>query len=274
MNGLEIIAEVGVNHDGDFEKAVSLLHSARNAGATTVKFQLWNTEHVYPRERWDEMKQLELTRDQIRELRDIAILDGLRFLCTPDTYDDAVFLKQIGCDRLKVGSSNLTNERLLRALAELGLPIILSTGASEWHEVHRAVYTLRRVPLTIMHCVSSYPAPEDQHNLAVIRLYHKRFRRPVGFSDHTLANARVALVAMGMGARTFEKHITYDKQADGPDHGASLDLVQFSSYVRDLRVGAATLGTGVKTLMPCEVENRAEYDRFVRQQMERSCAPS
>lgn len=265
MNDLEIIAEIGVNHNGDFDTAVKLIHAARDAGATTAKFQLWKTERVYPPARWEEMKRLELTREQIKELRNVCILDGIHFLCTPDTYDDAVFLKQIGCDRLKIGSSNVTNARLLRALNELGLAVILSTGACEEYEMAHAVTALRSVPLTIMHCVSAYPAPYDQLNLLVIRQLHRRFRRPVGFSDHTVSSS-AALIALGLGARTFEAHLTLDWNQRGPDHRASFEPLMFKQYVEALRYCAKALGSGVKTIMPCELNNRAEYDRFVRAQ--------
>lgn len=265
MNDLEIIAEIGVNHNGDFDTAVRLIHAARDAGASTCKFQLWKTERVYPPERWEEMKRLELSRDQIRELRDVCTLDGMRFLCTPDTYDDAVFLKQLGCERIKIGSSNITNERMLEAVAQFQLPIILSSGACELHELVRAVSIFKRVCVTLMHCVSAYPVPVDQANMAAVRTLMKRFQRSVGFSDHTIGSD-CALLALGLGARTFEKHLTFDTLAVGPDHATSLTPAEFKNYVYTLRRGMRALGDGLKQVMPCEVQNRVEYDRFVRAQ--------
>ncbi len=270
MNDIEIIAEIGVNHNGDFNTAVELVHAAVAAGVTTAKFQLWDTESVYPRERWDEMKALELSSRQMVELHDICRQAGIRFLCTPDNIDDAVFLKHIGVDRLKIGSSNVTNQPLLKNIATLGLPVILSTGACEFAEMSQAVHLLKNVPLAIMHCLSAYPAPLAQMNLLVIRDLQKRYRRPIGFSDHTL-DETAALIALGLGARTFEKHLTLDRTQPGPDHKASMDAMQMKWYVSALRDGATALGSGVKQLMPCEVENRKEYDRFVAQQAARAC---
>ena len=272
MNEIEIIAEIGVNHMGSVPHAHGLIEHAKNCGCDTVKFQLWDTEKVYPPERWAEMKKLELPRECFKELKARADDLGLRFLCTPDTYNDAVFLKQLGVDRLKIGSSNVTNLTLLRAINELGIPVILSTGACDSSEMLEAVMVLRRTLVTIMHCVSAYPAPEDQLNLMAIRHLVSRWhhQRSIGFSDHTGLGPAAALVALGLGARVFEAHLTTDRTYPGPDHASSLDTERMTTYVNILRYGARCLGSGEKQLMPCEIENRREYDRFVAAQRERS----
>jgi len=271
-NEIEIIAEIGVNHMGSVAHAHGLIEHAKNCGCDTVKFQLWDTEKVYPRERWEQMKKLELPRGCFQELKAHAEDLGLRFLCTPDTYNDAVFLKQIGVERLKIGSSNVTNLTLLRAINELGLPVILSTGACDFSEMTAAVVALRRSLVTIMHCVSAYPTPEDQLNLMAIRHLVSRWyhNRTIGFSDHSSYGPVPALVALGLGARVFERHMTTSNELPGPDHKASATVSEMHIYVEMLRWGARCLGDGVKQLMPCEVENRREYDRFVAAQRERS----
>jgi len=272
MNEIEIIAEIGVNHMGSVPHAHGLIEHAKNCGCDTVKFQLWDTEKVYPPERWAEMKKLELPRECFQELKAHAEYLGLRFLCTPDTYNDAVFLKQLGVERLKIGSSNVTNLTLLRAINELGVPVILSTGACTLAEMEAAVMTLRRSLVTIMHCVSAYPTPEDQLNLMFIRHLVARWHhtRTIGFSDHSSWGPVPALVALGLGARVFERHLTTSKELPGPDHKSSAEISEMHSYVEMLRWGARCIGEGDKRLMPCEVENRREYDRFVAMQRERS----
>lgn len=267
MNEIEVIAEIGVNHDGSMSRARELIYAAAEAGADTIKFQLFDAEKVYPPERWDEMRRLELSRDQIIDLREIVLSLGLQFLCTPDTVDDARFLKEIGCGRLKIGSSNLTNVPMLREVRKLGFSdVILSTGASTEVEIEKSAAILHPIPnRTLLHCVSAYPAPLGQMNLLFIESL--RGWGDVGLSDHT-EGTTAALIALGLGARIFEKHLTYDKAAAGPDHVASAMPKEFADYVAVLRAGADALGDGIKRVMPCELQNRLEYDAFVRRQTE------
>lgn len=266
MNDIEIIAEIGVNHNGDIGTALMLMKAAKDAGCDTVKFQLWNSERVYPRERWEEMKKLELSADDLSRLKGLAEGMQLRFLCTPDDWQDLNALIEMGVERIKIGSSNITNKPLLYQLAKRGKPVLLSTGACEWGEMAAAIHALQPAKTTILHCVSAYPAPHDQLNLLVIRQIFRRFGQiTVGFSDHT-RTSQAALIAIGLGARIFEKHITLDTHQAGRDHAASCTPSLMASYVDTLRAASKSLGSGIKTLMPCEVENRAEYDRFVKHQ--------
>jgi sialic acid synthase SpsE len=257
MNGLEIIAEIGVNHGGVYDTAVQLIHAARDAGCTTAKFQLFQRAD-------GKHRQLELSQQEIAQLREACALDGIRFLCTPDTIADARFLKRLEVERIKIGSSNLTNTPMLKEVAGYGLPIILSTGACQWPEIGMAVHILRDVDLTLLHCVSAYPPPNSQMNLGMIKALYQRFRRPVGFSDHTQW-IDCALIALGLGARVFEKHLKLADYA-GVDHEASITPVQMKCYVECLCNGVVALGDGHKRIMPCEERNRSEYEQFVRQQ--------
>jgi N,N'-diacetyllegionaminate synthase len=268
---LEIIAEIGVNHNGNLDAARRLIDAAKEAGADIAKFQLWDSDKVYPEDRRAKMKALELNVNAIMKCRDYCDHADIDFLCTPDTLDDAKFLGDIGCKRIKIGSSNVTNIELIKGICQLGFgEIIISTGACSWEEMDRAmVYACGQNELTVMHCVSSYPAPSDQLNLNVIGLIPLWARK--GFSDHT-RGYQAALVALGIGATVFEKHITLDHGQSGPDHEMSLEPDFFSYYVRMLREGAEMLGDGVKIIQPCERTNRVEYDRFVKAQYANSSA--
>jgi N,N'-diacetyllegionaminate synthase len=264
---VEIIAEIGVNHNGNPRIAIELINAAKAAGCDVVKFQLWNTERVYPRERWEEMKALELTRDQIAALPKICDDKGIRFLCTPDDIDDAQFLYDIGCRRLKIGSSNVTNLPLLREVATMNVGLTISTGASNLREVCDVIEAIRPAGsrVNLLHCVSSYPAPLAEMNLRVMTQL-QAFGFPVGLSDHTVGTT-AAMLALAMGASTIEKHLTFDRAAVGLDHRASLDPVGMKHFVDTLRICEEALGDGRKRIMPCEAANRLEYDRFVAHQI-------
>lgn len=268
---IEIIAEIGVNHDGSFTRAIELIDAAKDCGCDTVKFQLWSTERVYPRERWSEMKALEFTRAAIAELKLYCDRIGIGFLCTPDELDDAVFLKSIGCARIKTSSQDVTNTAFLRGVAALGLPMIVSTGAASMPEVRKAHFVVsneqshtRVLPITLLHCVSAYPAPLDQMNLRVVA--NMRWFNPsatvIGLSDHTIGTT-AALLALALGATVFEKHLTHDVCARGPDHAASANPALMKWYVAALREAERALGDGNKRVMPCEVENRKQYEAFI-----------
>jgi N,N'-diacetyllegionaminate synthase len=266
---IEIIAEIGVNHNGNADVAADMIGAAAACGCNTVKFQLWNTERVYPRDRWDEMKRLELSRDNIVSLMAVAKKHNVKFLCTPDDIEDAQFLHEIGVERIKIGSSNITNMPLLKVVAAFTRPVIISTGACSLDEMVCAVdYMRRRTHVTVMHCTSCYPPPLEEMNLRmIISLQTLFFGCPVGLSDHSgIGPSLASIMALGMGARTFETHFTLDSNQEGPDHKSSLDMPRMKMYVEALRFGALALGDGYKRIMPCERKNRAEYERFVDQQ--------
>src|SRR5882672_10804728 len=170
---IEVIAEIGVNHNGDFFTACKLVDAAIEAGATAVKTQLWNTERVYPRERWDEMKRLELSRNDIQTLQAFCRGRGIELIVTPDELDDATFLRDIGVKRIKTSSQDVTNLRFLTGVGMLGLPVIFSTGACNWAEMNIGLKALHGgshdsdLHITLLHCVSAYPAPVFEMNLGV-----------------------------------------------------------------------------------------------------------
>jgi N,N'-diacetyllegionaminate synthase len=269
---VEIIAEIGVNHNGDFGRAIPLIDAAMVAGANTVKFQIWNTERDRSPEWWSMLKPLELPRSAYIAFKETAEASGMRFLCTPDHIDDAKWLRSIGCDRIKVGSANITNEPFLRAVSRLGAELIISTGACTELEICKAIgwlpHPLDWEAITLMHCISAYPSPLAQMNMLAMHNAFgcpgslRGYGCPVGFSDHTLTST-AGIMAVAFGATIIEKHLTFSREASGPDHEASLEPYQFCEFVRTIREAESAMGDGFKTIMPCEETNRLEYERFV-----------
>jgi N,N'-diacetyllegionaminate synthase len=267
---IEVIGEIGVNHNGSLQTACKLANAAKEAGCDVVKTQLWNTERVYPKGRWAEMKALELDRDKIFALKEHCDSIGIEFLCTPDEIEDAQFLRDIGVKRIKTSSQDITNLPFLREVARMGLPMIVSTGACTRDEMDRAMLICEAAgQVTPLHCVSAYPASVAGMNLRVIEYMKKTYYLPVGLSDHTIGN-EAAVLALACGATVFEKHLTLDKMQDGPDHVCSATPQEMSNYIAALKRADVILGDGVKRIMPSEAENRKRYDAFIAPRKERT----
>ncbi len=278
---LFIIAEAGVNHNGDIRLARKLVDAAVESGADAVKFQTWITEKVFSRSRsikadyqqhttdaaesaYDMIKKLELGFDAFRELKAYCDEKGIICFSTPDEPDSANFLAEIGMPLMKTSSQDVTNVPFLRHVARLGKPIIFSTGASTLSELVEAAEAIRSETdeMMILHCVSCYPAPVEQMNLNFITTLKRMFSCPIGFSDHT-PGQEVACAAVALGARIFEKHLTLDRSMAGPDHQASLEPAEFRAYVTALRDVRKALGDGFKRVMPCEEDTRKAIRRFL-----------
>ena len=278
---LFIIAEAGVNHNGNLDTAFQLVDAAIKAGCDAVKFQTWITERVYSRDKsikpeyqarttsateseFDTIKKLELSFEDFGRIKSYCDQQGILFFSTPDEADSADFLVDLGVGLMKTASQDVTNTPFLRHVARLGLPVIFSTGACTLTELAEGVETIlaETKDLIILHCVSSYPAPVEQMNLSLISNLRKMFGHPVGLSDHT-TGAEVACAAVALGARVFEKHLTLDKTMKGPDHQASLDPKEMLHYCRTLRSVHAALGDGVKRIMPSEEDTRRAFRRFI-----------
>jgi N,N'-diacetyllegionaminate synthase len=270
-----LIAEAGVNHNGDLDLAHRLVDAAADAGADAVKFQTFRTDALVseaaPKARYQVettgggesqramLARLELSREAHAALRDHAARRGLVFFSTPFDEASADLLDRLGVELLKVPSGEVTNLPLLRHLAAKRRPILLSTGMCTLEEVATAVDTLRAAgdpPLAILHCVSAYPAPAADTNLRAMDTLRARFDVPVGLSDHTLG-IEIALAAVARGAAVLEKHLTLDRTLPGPDHRASLEPADFAALVRGARAIEAALGDGVKRPMPSELDTRA-----------------
>jgi N,N'-diacetyllegionaminate synthase len=269
-----IIAEAGVNHDGDVARAKQLIDLAAEAKADAVKFQTWRPGEITGRFAY-KVNYLETTTDSaesryelscrlalpfpvFRELKAHAESRGILFLSTPDGFDSLAFLVgELDMPIVKIGSTEVTHLQYLDAIGRTGRPAILSTGLSTLGEVETAVNTLRRGgagPLALLHCTSEYPAPDDQINLRAMRTLAHAFGLPVGLSDHSVG-AEASLAAVAMGAAIVEKHFTLDRSLPGPDHQASLDGEGLAAYVASIRRIEAMLGDGIKRPTPAEIAN-------------------
>lgn len=274
-----VIAEAGVNHNGDRALAHALVDAAADAGADAVKFQTWVTEKICkpgaPKadyqiaqtgaddDQFTMLKSLELPYAWHAELKEHADRRAILFLSTPDEIDSARFLRDLGVAAIKVGSAELTNLPFLRALARLGKPMIVSTGMGTLAEVGEALAAIREVaavPVSLLHCLSAYPAPEEEMNLRAIVTMREAFGVPVGLSDHT-TSAMAATIAVALGGSIVEKHLTIDRHLPGPDHAASADPEEFRAFVLAIRQAERMLGTGVKQPAPSEMNTRATVRR-------------
>ncbi|ANK82354.1 MAG: hypothetical protein TEF_17315 [Rhizobiales bacterium NRL2] len=275
-----VIAEAGVNHNGDPELALELVRAAARAGADAVKFQTFDPDALVAADAATAAYQKRATGidDQREMLRRLALPAaalaalydccgelGIEFLSTPFDAGSAETLAELGVDRFKIGSGDVTNLPLLRQVAAYGRPVILSTGMADLAEIDEAVAALAPVRdrLTILHCVSAYPTPVEQANLRAITTLRERYGGAVGYSDHTLG-AAAALAAVALGAVAIEKHLTLDRTMAGPDHAASLEPDDFAAMAAGIREVAQALGSGEKIPQPDELETRAVARRGLK----------
>jgi N,N'-diacetyllegionaminate synthase len=273
-----VIAEAGVNHNGNLAMAKQLAEAAKQSGADAVKYQTFHAESVVsaasPKAAYqqriteaaesqlDMIRKLELPIGAFRELQDHCRKLGIMFLSTPFDDKSVDDLAAIAIPAFKIASGEVTNLPFLEHLARKRRPIILSTGMSSLAEVRTAVETLRAAgnrDLVLLHCVSNYPAEPGSANLHAMHTMREAFRVPVGYSDHTLG-AAISLAAVALGACVIEKHLTLDNNLPGPDHKASLELKEFAGMVRGIRAVETALGDGRKRCMP-EEEDTARVAR-------------
>ncbi|MBI4617129.1 MAG: N-acetylneuraminate synthase family protein [Planctomycetes bacterium] len=274
-----VIAEAGVNHDGDTGQADRLVEAAQIAGADAVKFQIFRADSLVVRgapkagyqarddsaDQYEMLRRLELPPEEFRELARSAEERGLLFLASVFDKESLEVLVRFGAKAVKLGSGELTNHPLVGAAARTGLPLLLSTGASDLAEVRAAVRTFRDGggrELVLLHCLSAYPAPVEDANLLAIGTLAAEFGIPVGYSDHTRGPA-CAAAAVALGACVIEKHLTLDRDLPGPDHAASSEPEEFYEMVRAVRTVECALGDGVKRPRPCEEDVRRVARRSV-----------
>ena len=268
---LLVIAEAGVNHDGDVGRAREMVAAAAAAGADAVKFQAFQAAELtaagaataaYQKansgaaRQIDLLGDLELDLDALAGLAEHCVRQGVEFLCTPFSASMAGDLVGMGMERIKVASGEITNLPALRHFAGFGLPVLLSTGMATLDEVGVALAALEDAgagAVTLLHCTSLYPAPVETANLRAMVTMAKVFARPVGYSDHTLGD-EVAVAAVALGASVIEKHFTLDSTLPGPDHAASLEPEALAAMVQRLRNTACALGDGIKRPAPGEAE--------------------
>jgi N-acetylneuraminate synthase/N,N'-diacetyllegionaminate synthase len=270
-NGVFIIAEAGVNHNGDLETAKRLVDAAVVAGADAVKFQTFVPEEVVTgsaekapyqkanmfgcREtQLDMIRRLALSKEDFRTLKAYCDRAGIMFLSTPFDYYSVDLLDELGVPLFKIPSGELVNDRFLRYVAARGKPLIISTGMATLGEVEEALGVVQDAgarEITLLHCTSAYPASYEEVNLRAIITLRHAFGLPVGYSDHT-PGIEVAVAAVALGARVIEKHFTLSRSMEGPDHKASLEPDELAAMVRAIRNVERALGDGRKRPSPGE----------------------
>lgn len=270
MDKCLIIAEVGVNHNGDLNTALKLCDAAKESGADVVKFQTWKTEAIITKtvvqaeyqqkntgveeSQFDMLKRLELSYDDFRKIKEHCDSIGIQFASTADEAESLDFLISMGIPFIKIGSGEIGNVSYLRYIGSKKMPVILSTGMSSLADIDISIQALREggaTDITLLHCTTSYPCLYENVNLNAMNTIRDAFKLPVGYSDHTLGST-VAIVAVAMGARVVEKHFTLDKNMEGPDHKASSTPSEFKEYVKAIRDIEMAMGTGEK--VPTKVE--------------------
>jgi len=272
FNRIFIIAEAGVNHNGDLELAKKLVDAAVEAGADAVKFQTFKAEEVatpdaeraqYQKNNMPEkeesqlemIKRLELSYAQFRELYAYCRHKGIIFLSSPFDPESIDFLAELGVPYFKIPSGEITNYPFLRRIAGKKRPVILSTGMATLGEVEGAIQVLREAgatDITLLHCTTNYPALPEEVNLRAMLTMKQAFALPVGYSDHTMGIA-VPIAAAALGAEVIEKHLTLDRNLPGPDHRASLEPGEFKEMVMAIRQVEKSLGDGIKGPAPGEL---------------------
>lgn len=270
-----IIAEAGVNHNGEIELAKKLIEGAAMAGADLVKFQTFSAEKIVTRNapkagyqldfsntsesQFEMLQKLELGKGVLEKLIQHAEKCGIKLFSTGFDAESVDMLVELGQEILKIPSGEITNLPLLQHIGKKNMRVILSTGMSDLNEVGNAIKILEnagtaREKITILHCTSSYPAPIEDINLMAMHSMRDAFKVTTGYSDHS-AGIEVAIAAVALGAKVIEKHFTLDKSLPGPDHKASLDLAELKELVVAIRNIEKALGDGAKRLMPSEYKN-------------------
>ena len=269
-----IIAEAGVNHNGNFELAKQLVNKAVEGGADIVKFQTCKAENVisryadkaeYQKETTGEadsqlemVRKLMLTYEEYGKLKEYCDEKGIEFLSTAFDLPSVDYLHSIGMRRWKIPSGEITNLPLLIKIAQLHEPIIMSTGMSELSEVADAIRVLKEngaSEITVLHCTTEYPAPYGDVNLAAMDTMRETFGLPVGYSDHT-KGLEIPVAAVARGACVIEKHFTLDRNMEGPDHKASIEPDELKQMVDMIRHVEVAVGDGVKKVSPSELKNQ------------------
>lgn len=270
-----IIAEIGINHNGDPDMAMKLIDVAKEARVDAVKFQKRDLASLYLEEVLSDtvtfeqnfqymipvLKQVELTENEITGLKKYCDEIGLEFLCTPFDTPSLEFLATLEVKAFKIASADLNNLELLGRAAEKGKPMLISTGMSYWEEIEKSVKLLKEknVPFALLHCRSVYPVWPREVNLKMINKL-RRFKCPVGYSGHDIGIV-IPLVAASMGASIIEKHITLDKSLNGPDHKISLMPEELKRLVRDIRIADQAMGRDKRYLLRGEILNRELFGK-------------
>ena len=267
-----IIAEAGVNHNGNFDLACKLADAAKEAGVDCIKFQTFKSKNLVSHSakkaeyqkhttgegsQVDMLKKLELSYDEFLALKNYCDKVGICFLSTPFDFDSIEFLNSIDMPFWKIPSGEVTNYPYLVALAKTGKPVVMSTGMCEMDEIQAAIDVLREngtKDIKLLHCNTEYPTPFEDVNLSAMQTMRDAFSLEIGYSDHT-KGLEVPIAAVALGATVIEKHFTLDRKMEGPDHKASLEPDELAKMVSSIRNIERALGNGDKTPSPSEKKN-------------------
>ena len=271
-----IIAEAGVNHNGDLNLAKKLIDAASDAGVDYVKFQTFKTEKLVSKSaqkasyqsenlkdddnsQFSMLKKLELSPENHFELIEYAKQKGVNFLSTAFDLDSLAFLDSLNLSLFKVPSGEITNKTYLQAIAKTKKPVIISTGMANMQEIEDSISVFEtegylKTDITVLHCNTQYPTPFEDVNLMAMKTIGDAFGVKIGYSDHT-NGIEVPTAAVALGATVIEKHFTLDKTMEGPDHKASLDPKELKGMVSAIRNIEIALGNGEKKPSPSESKN-------------------
>jgi N,N'-diacetyllegionaminate synthase len=274
-NRIYVIAEAGLNHGGNKERALALVRAAKWAGADAVKFQTFRAERLASKKSaklshtksqpnlQDLFKKLELPFDAFRVLYKEAKRIGIEFLSTPFDEESADFLDDLGVNAFKIASGDITHRPLIEHVSRKGKPVLLSTGMSSVEEIEKAIdwmHTQSNDQVVLLHCVSSYPAQYDELNLKSVQFLRDRFGVPVGFSDHSVGSLG-SVVATSLGAQVIERHFLIENRQDTPDHAVSMDAKTLKSHIEELRSIGTILGQRGKSASEAESRNKTASRR-------------
>ncbi len=274
-NRIYVIAEAGLNHGGNKERALALVRAAKWAGADAVKFQTFRADrlastkpaalsHTKEQPNLQELfKKLELPFDAFRVLHKEAKRIGIEFLSTPFDEDSADFLDDLGVNAFKIASGDITHRPLIEHVSRKNKPILLSTGMSTVEEIEKAIdwmHTQSNEQVVLLHCVSSYPAKAHELNLKSLQFLRDRFGVPVGFSDHSVGTLG-SIVATSLGAQVVERHFMIETRGETPDHAVSMDAKTLKGHIEELRTIGGILGERGKFASEAETKNKTASRR-------------
>ena len=283
MNRITIIAEAGVNHNGKIKSAKKLIDLAAKSGSDYIKFQYYKTKSLVSSDaklapyqkknlkkkisQLDMLTKYELKKKDIETLYEYSKKKKIKFLCTPFDIESAKHLTKMGIREFKIASPDLDNFPLIKFVSKKAKKIFFSTGMSNLEDIKRTIKFISRLgvkkkSICLMHCTSDYPAKINELNLLAINLFLEKFKLNVGYSDHTIGN-NASMIAVALGARVIEKHITLNKKMSGPDHKISMEYKDFKNFVICLRETATMIGKKEKKITLTEKKNFKSIKRSI-----------
>jgi N,N'-diacetyllegionaminate synthase len=271
---LTLIAEVGSNFAGDLELAREYVRASKAAGATVVKFQtltrdtlmarqiLDDAGQLVPNPRWEAFSNIGLPSEWHGMLSEFGDQEGIEFMSTPFFLEAVDVLENAGVQRYKIASGDITFQPLLEKVGATGKPVILSTGGSSLRDIESALEWLTKSgsKVTLLHCVVSYPPQWEEMNVSAVQTLKETFGCPVGISDHS-PGLVVPVMAVALGATVIEKHVTFDRSLDGPDHPFAMNFQEFAEMAFASRHAAEALGSGIKAPTEDELSRQRNYRR-------------